>query len=160
MEQALKDKPAEEFVRDYPLPPKIEDISNHIKIIFNGIVVAETYKGRRVLEKGHAPAYYIPPGDVKNDYLAPAENPSFCPWKGEARYYHLTVNGKTARYACWYYPDPKKEFESIKNYIAFYPGKMDTCYIDEEKASPEPAKYYGGWITTNIKGPFDKGKEH
>jgi uncharacterized protein (DUF427 family) len=160
MKQDSKNKPDEEFVQNYPLPPKIENVTNHIKIIFNGIVIGETKKAKRVLEKGHAPAYYIPPENVKKEYLTKAENPSFCPWKGEARYYHITVSGKTARYACWYYPLPKKDFESIKDYIAFYPGKMDACYIDEEKASPEPAKYYGGWVTDSIKGPFDEGKEH
>lgn len=160
MKQDLKNKPAEEFVQNYPLPPKTEDITNYIKIIFNSTVIAETKKAKRVLEKGHAPAYYIPPEDVKREYLTPADYPSFCPWKGEASYYHLTVNGKTARYACWYYPTPKKDFESIINYLAFYPGKMDACYIDEEKVSPEPAKFYGGWVTDAIKGPFDEGKEH
>jgi uncharacterized protein (DUF427 family) len=151
---------ADEFVRNYPLPPKIEDISNHIKIIFNGVLIAETNHAIRVMEKGHAPAYYIPPGDVKQKYLSPADNHSVCPWKGEASYYHVTVNGKTARYACWYYPEPKQEFKSIKNYLAFYPGKMDLCYIDDEPAAPEPAKFYGGWVTAHIKGPFDEGHKN
>ncbi len=89
------------------------------------------------------------------EYLSPADNHTFCEWKGEASYYHLTIEKKQARYACWYYPEPVRDFLSIKNYIAFYPQKMDACYLDDELVTPEPGKFYGGWITKDIVGPFE-----
>jgi uncharacterized protein (DUF427 family) len=95
-------KPGQESVWDYPRPPKIENCSGHIKIIFNEEVIAETTRSKRVLETSHAPVYYIPPEDVKKQYLSPADNKTFCEWKGEASYCHLNVGGKQARYACWY----------------------------------------------------------
>jgi len=154
----IEPKPGQESVWDYPRPPKIEPCSKHIKIMFNGIVAAETRRAKRVLETSHPPVYYIPPEDVKTEYISPAENKSYCEWKGEASYFHLTIEGKQAHYACWYYPLPVPAFEELKNYIAFYAQKMEACYIDDELDTPQPGKFYGGWITKNIIGPF-KGEE-
>lgn len=156
--EPIKPKPGEESVWDYPRPPRIEDFNGHIKIIFNGEVIAETRRAKRVLETSHPPVYYIHPDDVKKEYLEPAENHSFCEWKGEASYFHLNVKDKQARYACWYYTDPVPGFAGLKDHMAFYAQKMDECYVNGEKVTPQPGKFYGGWITKNIVGPF-KGEE-
>lgn len=154
----IKPKPGEESVWDYPRPPAIQDFNRRIKIIFNGITIVDTAGAKRVLETSHPPVYYIPPDDVKTEYLTDAENHSFCEWKGKANYCHLTAGDKTVRYACWYYPDPVPEFSALKNHMAFYAQKMDACYIDDELVTPQPGKFYGGWITKGIVGPF-KGEE-
>jgi hypothetical protein len=54
----------------------------------------------------------------------------------------------------WYYPNPNQDFLDITNYMAFYPAKMDACYVNGEKVIPQPGDFYGGWITSNIVGPF------
>ncbi|MEO8513418.1 MAG: DUF427 domain-containing protein [Ignavibacteria bacterium] len=151
-------KAGEESVWDYPRPPEIEEFHKRIKVIFNGIIIADTRKAMRVLETSHPPVYYIPPEDIKMELLASADNHSFCEWKGTANYYHLNVGDKQVRYACWYYPEPVNNFKQLKNYVAFYAQKMDECYIDDELVAPQPGKFYGGWITKNIVGPF-KGEE-
>lgn len=153
-----KPKEGEESVWGYPRPPKIEDFNGHIRIIFNGIIIADTRIAKRVLETSHPPVYYIPPEDVKTEMLSPADNHSFCEWKGHADYYHLNAADKQVRYACWYYPEPVPKFASLKNYMAFYAQKMDECYVNDELVIPQPGKFYGGWITKNIVGPF-KGEE-
>lgn len=154
----IEPKSGQESVWDYPRPPRIEDFQGRIKIIFNGKIIADSIGTKRVLETSHPPVYYIPPGDVKTEHLTEAENHSYCEWKGSANYYHLTVGDKTARYACWYYPEPVAAFAELKNHMAFYAGKMDACYVDDEQVIPQPGKFYGGWITKNIVGPF-KGEE-
>lgn len=154
----IKPKAGEESVWDYPRPPRIEDFNGLIKIFFNGEVIAETLRAKRVLETSHPPVYYIHPDDVKKEYLEQAENHSFCEWKGEASYYHLNVNDKQVRYACWYYPNPVPGFAGLKDHMAFYAQKMDECYVNGERVIPQPGKFYGGWITKNIVGPF-KGEE-
>jgi len=154
----IKPKAGEESVWDYPRPPRIEDFNGLIKIFFNGKVIAETLRAKRVLETSHPPVYYIHPDDVKKEYLEQAENHSFCEWKGEASYYHLNVKDKQARYACWYYPNPVPGFAGLKDHMAFYAQKMDECYVNGERVIPQPGKFYGGWITKNIVGPF-KGEE-
>ncbi len=154
----IKPKPGEESVWDYPRPPKIEDFNKHIRIVHNGITIADTNRAKRVLETSHPPVYYLPPEDVKTELLSTADNHSFCEWKGTANYYHLNAGDKQVRYACWYYPEPVPKFAELKDYMAFYAQKMDECYIDDELVIPQPGKFYGGWITKNIVGPF-KGEE-
>jgi len=154
----IEPKQGQESVWDYPRPPRIENCTKNIKVIFNGIEIVNTNSAKRVLETSHPPVYYIPQDDVKMEFLSPADNHTFCEWKGEANYFHLTVSDKTARYACWYYSNPIKKFEELKNYLAFYAQKMDACYVGDELVTPQPGKFYGGWITKDIVGPF-KGEE-
>ncbi|MFM6399473.1 DUF427 domain-containing protein, partial [Planktothrix sp.] len=62
-------KPGQESVWDYPRPPRLEDVNQPIKVIFNGIILAETQRAKRVLETSHPPVYYIPPEDIQFQYL-------------------------------------------------------------------------------------------
>jgi uncharacterized protein (DUF427 family) len=145
----------QESVWDYPRPPKVEDVPKRLQVIFNGVVIADTTDGKRVLETAGAPVYYFPPEDVKMDYLtAVPRYQTLCEWKGYAAYYAVEVGKKRADRAAWYYPKPTSDFTEIKDYIAFYPQLMDACLVDGEKARPQPGGFYGGWITNDIVGPF------
>jgi len=147
-------KPGQESVWNYPRPPRLEDSSKHIQIIFNGVTIADTQRAKRVLETSHPPVYYIPPEDIQMHYVQAAGGRSFCEWKGEARYYSLVVNGKRAERVAWTYPKPSPSFAPLQDYIAFYPAPMDACLVDGERARPQPGNFYGGWITNDIVGPF------
>jgi uncharacterized protein (DUF427 family) len=144
----------QESVWDYPRPPRLEDTTKHIQIIFNGEVIADTHRAKRVLETSHPPVYYIPPEDIKQEYLIPVPRATYCEWKGRGAYYTVKVGDKQADSVAWYYPDPTPAFLSIKNYVAFYPKPMDVCYVGGEKVIPQPGNFYGGWITSDIVGPF------
>ena len=144
----------QESVWDYPRPPRVEDSSKHVRVIFNGVVVAETGRAKRVLETSHPPVYYIPPQDIKMEHLRPASRSSYCEWKGRAAYYTVSVGEKQAENAAWYYPDPALGFEAIKGHVAFYPHLMDVCYVDGEQVQAQAGGFYGGWITSDIVGPF------
>ena len=150
--------PGQESVWDYPRPPRLEDTSKHIEIVFNGVVIADTRRAKRILETSHPPSYYIPPEDIRlKEYFKPASSrgTSFCEWKGTASYYTIEVNGKKIDGAAWYYAKPSaKEFASIKDHVAFYAGKMDECRVDGERVTPQPGQFYGGWITKDVVGPF------
>lgn len=150
----IKPGPGQESVWDYPRPPRLEDTSKHIQVIFNQVVVAETRRARRVLETSHPPVYYLPPDDIDLACLVPAGQSSWCEWKGQASYYTVLVGDKQASKAAWYYPDPASPFEAIKHYVAFYPHLMDACTIDGERVRPQAGGFYGGWITRDIVGPF------
>ena len=146
--------PGQESVWDYPRPPRLEESPKHIQIIFNGVTIVDTHSSQRVLETSHPPVYYIPPQDIQMQYLAIAPQSSFCEWKGMATYYTLTVEDKQAANVAWSYPNPTPAFAAIKDYIAFYPQMMDACYVNGEKVQPQPGGFYGGWITSDIVGPF------
>jgi uncharacterized protein (DUF427 family) len=152
--QPINPEPGQESVWDYPRPPRLEPASNRIQIILDGVVIADTQHAQRVLETSHPPVYYIPPEDVRMEYLHPSRQRSFCEWKGAASYYTLTVGERTVPDAAWYYPDPTPGFAAIKDHLAFYPSKMDECLVDGERVQSQPGDFYGGWITNNIVGPF------
>jgi len=132
----------------------MEASDRHIRVIFNGEVIAETRRALRVLETSHPPVYYIPPEDVRSDALAPSRHSTFCEFKGAARYYTVRVGDKTALDAAWYYPKPSPGYEALQNAIAFYPGRMDACFVDGEQVRTQAGDFYGGWITAEIVGPF------
>jgi uncharacterized protein (DUF427 family) len=152
--QPINPEPGQESVWDYPRPPRLEDTNKHIQVVFNDIVIVDTHSAKRVLETSHPPTYYIPPGDIKIEYLILMPKSSFCEWKGIANYYTIRVGDKQAHNAAWFYPNPTPNFTSIKHCVAFYAHLMDACYVDGERVQPQPGNFYGGWVTHDIVGPF------
>jgi uncharacterized protein (DUF427 family) len=152
--QRIEPGAGQELVWDYPRPPRLEDSQKHGQIVFNGVVIADTRRAKRILETSHPPVYYIPPENVRAEYLTPTERHSDCEWKGSASYYTISVGDKTAKDAAWYYPRPTRGYESLANHVAFYPSLMDACYVNEERVQAQEGDFYGGWITSDIVGPF------
>jgi uncharacterized protein (DUF427 family) len=146
--------PGQESVWDYPRPPRLEDSTKPIQIVFNEVVLADTQRAKRVLETSHPPVYYIPPEDIRMEYLRQTARSSFCEWKGMAGYYAIEVGNQVAENAAWFYADPTPAFLGIQNYVAFYPSRMQACYVDGELVTSQPGDFYGGWITSDIIGPF------
>ena len=152
--QRIDPQEGQESVWDYPRPPRLERSPKQIQVVFNGITIADSHNTYRVLETSHPPVYYIPPEDIQLEYLkSTTPQRSFCEWKGLANYYTVIVQDKQAVNAAWYYAQPSSTFAAIKNYVAFYASKMDACYVDGELQS-QPGDFYGGWITSDIVGPF------
>ena len=154
MPERIAPQPGQESVWDYPRPPRLEPTPKHIQIIFNGEIIADTHGAYRVLETSHPPVYYIPLEDIEAEFLKPARGSSYCEWKGSAKYFTVEVHGRRAENAGWYYDNPTPAFQPIKNYVAFYAGKMDECTADGETVTPQPGGFYGGWITSDVVGPF------
>lgn len=157
MVKRIEPKENQESVWDYPRPPRIEKTSKTLKVIFNEVVIASTNNGYRVLETSHPPAYYIPQAGIQMTYLQSTTHTTFCEFKGAASYWTITVDDKTAVNAAWSYPDPTTGFEAIKDHICFYASKMDQCYVDDELVQPQAGDFYGGWITSDVVGPFKGG---
>ena len=88
-----------------------------MKAVWNDIVIAESEK-TIVVEGNH----YFPPDSVNREYLEDSTLQSTCPWKGQASYYSIRVDGKLNKDAAWYYPAPKPAAEQIKDYVAFWRG--------------------------------------
>jgi len=153
-------KPAtadKECVWDYPRPPRLEATPKQIRVEFGGVVLADSGSAFRVLETSHPPVYYLPPKDVAMQFLVESPRCSYCEWKGRAGYYDVVVGHARADEAAWFYADPTPAFHPIRNYIAFYPGPMDGCFVDGERAVAQPGDFYGGWITSDLVGPFKGG---
>ncbi len=116
-----------------------------------GQTVAESSRALRVLETASPPTIYLPREDVAVELLEPGQGHTVCEWKGQASYFDLVNEGKRAERAAWTYPDPKQEYEQLRDLIAFYPGRAE-CYLDEERVRPQAGDFYGGWITDEIVG--------
>ncbi len=152
--EPVKPGPGQESVWDYPRPPRLEDSTRHIQVSFNGEVIADTTRAKRILETSHPPVYYIPPEDLRLEFFEKTRRQTYCEWKGQAAYYTIKVGGKTSPNAAWYYPNPSPGYESLKNYVAIYPGRVEAALVDGEQVEPQPGDFYGGWITKDIIGPF------
>jgi len=146
-----------ESVWDYPRPPRIEASDEHIRVLFGGLVIAETRASIRILETSHPPVYYVPPTDIRMEFLKKSGPTTSCEWKGTASYISIHTEVRTTERAGWYYSHPQSPYEPITHYIAFYPALMDACYVDDELVLPQPGGFYGGWITSKIQGPFKGG---
>jgi len=143
-----------ESVWDYPRPPRVEPFALRIRVEFAGETVADTTRAWRLLETSHPPSYYIPPDDVKREFLLAAAARTFCEFKGEARYWDLHAGASTSRSAAWSYPAPTAAYAMLRDHFAFYPDRADACFVGEERVCPQEGDFYGGWITSNLIGPF------
>jgi uncharacterized protein (DUF427 family) len=88
-----------------------------VRATWNGTTLAET--DDTVIVEGN---HYFPRSAVRAEYLRASDTHSICPWKGEASYYTLDVNGEKNEDAAWYYPEPKPAAEEIRDRIAFWHG--------------------------------------
>jgi uncharacterized protein (DUF427 family) len=149
--------PGRESVWDYPRPPRVELFLQRLRVEFNGETVADTSRAYRLLETSHPPTYYIPQADVKMEFLRPNANRSFCEYKGEACYWDLHAGARTSTAAAWSYPSPGKPYSVLRDHLAFYPHRVDGCFVDGERVQPQEGDFYAGWITSNITGPFKGG---
>ena len=153
----MSEKLMTESVWDYPRPPRLEVSSQQIRIVLNGCELVNSSQTYRVLETSHPPVYYIPQADIDMSKCRLSSRQTFCEWKGIARYYSIQVGDRDEVDAAWFYAEPAETFLPIRNYLAFYPSRMDECWIDGEQAQAQPGDFYGGWITSKIVGPFKGG---
>jgi uncharacterized protein (DUF427 family) len=153
----IEPKEGQESVWDYPRPPRVERVNKIIRIVFNGEEIVNSSNTIRVLETSHPPVYYIPQSDIRMDCLKATQRRTYCEFKGEAMYWTVFWGNRAEPNAAWSYASPRPGFEAIKDHIAFYASRMDECYVGDEQVQAQEGDFYGGWITSNIVGPFKGG---
>lgn len=87
------------------------------RAIWNSTILAESDNCEIV--EGN---YYFPPDAINKEYFQESNTHTTCPWKGEASYYTLEVNGQQNKDGAWYYPNPKEKAKNIQGYVAFWRG--------------------------------------
>lgn len=147
-----------ERVADYPRPPRIDKDDRRIRIVHGGRTVVDTAWALRVLETASPPTFYVPTADVLEPLVRVDGASSFCEWKGAATYWSLPDAPRCA----WGYDEPFAAFEVLRDHVAFYASRVEECWVGDERVTPQPGTYYGGWITSEIVGPFkgEPGTEH
>ena len=144
-----------ERVWEYPRPPAVVPCGRPVRVELAGEVLAESTRSLRVLETSHPPTIYIPPADVRWTFLAESDaRPTWCEFKGAARYLDASVHGRRVRAVGWCYRDPAPGYEALRDHVAFYPGRVDAAWLDGERVRAQDSDFYGGWITSDLIGPF------
>ncbi len=154
---AVPPGPGQESVWDYPRPPALVADPRRVIVVF-GDVVAETSRAYRVLETSHPPTWYLPRADFVAGVLRPAPGSSHCEWKGQASYLDVRASdGRVAERAAWTYPEPTPAFAALVDHVALYPAAVDRITVDGQLVEPQPGRFYGGWVTPDVVGPFKGG---
>jgi uncharacterized protein (DUF427 family) len=148
---AVEPGPGQESVWDYPRPPAIRADSRLVEVTDGAAVLARSARTFRVCETASPPTFYFPPGDVDLDQLVSVKGSSYCEWKGRAVYWALAAHPEQP--VAWSYPKPRARFGKWAGYFSFYPGRV-ACYVSGERVKPQAGGFYGGWITSEITGPF------
>lgn len=127
---------------------------SHVRVVLGGVVIVDTNRSLRVLETSHPPVFYLDIGDIGDGVLIPVGGTTFCEFKGTAAYFDVSAGGRVEERAAWTYPKPSRGYERLLGHVALYPGRMDACYVDDEQVQAQAGDFYGGWLTSNLVGPF------
>lgn len=119
------DGPAHRLLFD-PFPRRV-------RAVFGGETVLDTTSGMLLHESNLLPQLYLPRDDVRSDLLTGTDHHTHCPFKGDASYWSVTVNGHTADNALWSYLDPLPEAAWLRGQIALYWASMDAWFDEDEE---------------------------
>ncbi|MGO9974662.1 MAG: DUF427 domain-containing protein [Solirubrobacteraceae bacterium] len=147
--------PGVERVWDYPRPPAVVACERGVRVELAGELLAGSTRALRVLETSHPPTIYIPPQDIRLDLLTDSgAPPTYCEFKGVARYHDAVIGGRRVAAVGWSYPQPSPGYEALRDHIAFYPARVDAAWMGDERIQAQQSDFYGGWITSDLIGPF------
>src|SRR5689334_8609858 len=110
--------PGQESVWDYPRPPRVEPVTDRIRVVVGGRTLADSTDAVRVLETAGAPVYYLPQEDVRFEALRWSGRSTTCEWKGRARYLDFDDGERRVQSIAWSYPDPSPGFEILAGRVA------------------------------------------
>ena len=148
-------EPGQESVWDYPRPPRVEPVPERLRVVVDGEILADTTGGMRVLETAGAPVYYFPPEDVRQRSSRRERPPIDVRVEGPGRISHVRrLERSSHRPGCMVVRGAEPGYEAIRGYLAFYAGRVDEAWVGEERATPQPGGFYGGWVTSKIVGPI------
>ena len=108
---------------DHPIT--IFPAEGKVRVTVAGRTIAESKQALRLEEKGYPPVYYVPRKDADMSLLVRTTHYTYCPYKGDCTYYSIPVGGSKSEYAVWTYEKPYEAVADIKEYLAFYPSRVD-----------------------------------
>ena len=103
----------------------ISPVEGKVRVTVAGETVAQSMRALRLEEKGYPPVYYLPRSDADMSLLVGTTHYTYCPYKGDCSYYSIPIGGAKSEYAVWTYENPYEAVADIKEYLAFYPTRVD-----------------------------------
>ena len=113
---------------DHPIT--IEPNAARVRVRFGGKVVADTTRALALREASYPAVYYIPRADADMSLLKATRHSTHCPYKGDASYFTISADGRDADNAVWSYEQPYPAMAEIKEYLAFYPNRVDAIEVE------------------------------
>jgi uncharacterized protein (DUF427 family) len=123
----MQTKPVKIPGPDHPIT--ITKHTGRVRVTVAGHVVADTRDALNLQEASYAPVQYIPRKDVDMSLLVRTDNATYCPYKGDCSYYSIPAGGARAINAVWTYEMPYDVMAEIKEYVAFYPDRVDAFEV-------------------------------
>jgi uncharacterized protein (DUF427 family) len=108
---------------DHPIT--LSPVDGTVRVTLAGKIVAESTRALRLEENGYPPVYYLPRNDADMSLLVRTEHYTYCPYKGDCTYYSIPSGGSKSENAVWTYENPFAAVADIKEYLAFYPSRVD-----------------------------------
>ena len=112
---------------DHPIT--ISPVAGKVRVTVAGRIVAESTRALQLEENGYPPVYYLPRNDADMSLLVRTTHYTYCPYKGDCTYYSIPIGGSKSEYAVWTYDKPYEAVASIKEYLAFYPSRVDAIEV-------------------------------
>ena len=128
-----------------------EPSAKRVKVLFNGVKIADSRRAVILHETRYPPVYYLPIEDVRMDMLKRSEHRTYCPFKGNASYWSIVVGEQRAENAVWGYEEPYEEVTALKGYVAFYWNKVDAWSEEDPEVAIETGadverNRFAGWL--------------
>jgi uncharacterized protein (DUF427 family) len=108
---------------DHPIT--VSPTEGRFRVTVAGRIVAESTRALRLEEKGYPPVYYLPRSDADTSLLVRTTRGTYSPYKGDATYYSIPIGGTKSENSVWTYEEPYEAVAGIKQYLAFYPSRVD-----------------------------------
>jgi len=131
-------EPAPGFVKHPSHQVDITPATDHVRILVDETVIADTTRPLQVLESRHHPVWYLPLTDVNVDLLVATEHTTYCPFKGHASYWSIEAGQPQLENSVWGYQEPYEECEPLRNHVAFYTDKVALEVNGEFQNRQEP----------------------
>ena len=112
---------------DHPIT--ISPAEGKVRVTVAGRIVAESTRALRLEEKGYPPVYYLPRSDANMSLLVRTTHYTYCPYKGDCSYYSIPIGGSQSENAVWTYERPHEAVDRIREYLAFYPSRVDAIEV-------------------------------
>lgn len=125
---------------DHPIT--VTPANTRWRALFNGHVIADSNDAVVLQEADYRPVVYFPREDVAMEYMARTDHASHCPYKGDAAYFTLRMNGEIAENVAWSYESPFPATGQIAGRLAFYPDRVEVYEVDDAKVNPKHHEHH------------------
>ena len=131
-----EDEPAIVHARDPYHRVDVLDTSRHVRVSLNGELLAESTRAKVIFETGLPPRWYFPAEDVRAEVLIDSDRHTGCAYKGFASYKSVRAGDEVEEDLAWFYPDPRREVEPIRDHLAFFNERVDVELDGEPQERP------------------------